>query len=230
LISAPALKADAFREYWAGDYLRSILAVGEVSSTIRRIVHNQAVPVGIREDSEFSTGDWSGIAEMWFDTQADAEAFLSNRAIARAVASHAKSLPKVVHLHCTELPQWGSALERPTLKMFAFFHPSATMTREESQHYWTHDHVRVASALNDPRRYVARYLQNHIVSGYHTADPAYDFAGAPELWFYSEAAAQKLFREMDPERTDALVADEAKFSDRKRTYALITDEQTVYAS
>jgi hypothetical protein len=230
LISAPGLQPDAFREYWAGDYLQSLLAIGEVSSRIRRIVHNHVVPVGIREDSEFSAGDWSGIAETWFDTQADAQAFLSSPAIAGAVASHSKWLPKVVHLHCTELPQWGSVVEKPTLKLFAFFHPSAAMTREQSQHYWTHHHVKVASALNDPKRYVARYLQNHVVSGYHTADPAYDFAGAPELWFYSEAAAQKLFHEMDPERTAALIADEARFSDRKRTYAVITDEQPVYAS
>jgi hypothetical protein len=218
-----------FRDYWADDYLASILNTARMDQKITRVVHNHVVPVGIRDDAEFHTGDWAGVGETWFETAQGANEFLGSRAVAKAIAAHAPFLPEVVHLHCKELPQWDLGLETPSLKLIAFFHSSPIMTREQSQQYWTHEHVRIASALNDPTRYAPRYVQNHTLLDYHTVNPEHDFVGAPELWFHSEAAAQKLFREMDGSRMDELVADEAKFSDRKRTVSLITDEHLVYS-
>jgi hypothetical protein len=102
------------------------------------------------------------------------------------------------------------------------------MTREQSQHYWTHEHVRIGSELNDPTRFAPRYVQNHMLPDFHTAKPEYDFAGAPELWFYSEDAAKRIFLEPSASNMEKLAADEAKFSNRKTTISFITDERMVY--
>jgi hypothetical protein len=227
--TAPSVTPDAFRKYWAQDYLMSLFEVPGVRERISRVVHNHVVPLAIREDPDFREGEWAGFSETWFDSREDAEAFLTNPAVAKAIASHAKVMPSVVHLHCTELPIWDTGLAQASVKMIAFFHPSASMTREQSQHYWTHEHVRIGSALNDPTRYAPRYVQNHMVSGYHTANPEFDYAGAPELWFSSKDAAQRMFREMSSESLEKLAEDEAKFSDRKKTISFITDEQSVYS-
>jgi uncharacterized protein (TIGR02118 family) len=217
---------EAFREYWRNVYLPSILELKDVKGGIAKVAHNHAVPLVIREDAEFPPPAWAGVGEMWFDRREDAESFLNHPALAGAIRSHAGLLTEIVHLHCTELPIWDLGLEKPSVKMIAFFHPSTTMTRAESQDYWTNKHVAVGQALNDPTRFAPRYVQNHVLPEFHTASPEHDFAGAPELWFYSEEAAQRLFRESD--NMDELNADEAKFSDRKSTVALVTDESVVY--
>src|SRR3546814_8023404 len=78
------------------------------------------------------------------------------------------------------------------------------MTREQSQHYWTHEHVRVGTTLNDPTPYAPRYVQNHTLPDFHAEKPEYDFAGAPELWFKSEEAARRMFFERSEEHTSEL--------------------------
>src|SRR3546814_4468396 len=90
-------------------------------------------------------------------------------------------MPEISHLLCSELPTWDHGLERASVKMIAFFLPSATMTREQSQHYWTHEHVRVGTTLNDPTPYAPRYVQNHTLPDFHAEKHEYDFAGAPEI-------------------------------------------------
>jgi hypothetical protein len=216
---------EAFREYWRGPYLSSILALDRVKPGVVKVTHNHAIPLVLRDDHPAST--WAGVGEMWFDRQADAEAFLNHPGLAGVLASHANVLTEVVQLPCTELPTWDLGAENPPIKMIAFFHPSAAMTRAQSQDYWTNKHVAVGMALNKPQRFAPRYVQNHVLPDFHTADPAYDFAGAPELWFYSKEAALQLFGETD--KLEELQADEAKFSDRPSTVALITDELLVYS-
>src|SRR3546814_16850785 len=80
-------------------------------------------------------------------------------------------MPEISHLLCSELPTWDHGLERASVKMIAFFLPSATMTREQSQHYWTHEHVRVGTTLNDPTPYAPRYVQNHTLTDFHHEKP-----------------------------------------------------------
>ncbi|MFA5496250.1 MAG: EthD domain-containing protein, partial [Porticoccaceae bacterium] len=143
-------------------------------------------------------------------------------------ASHSVMIPEVVHLPCWELRAWDNGLEKPTVKLMAFFHPADGMSRRESQYYWTNKHIEVGSKLNDPIRYAPRYVQNHVLPEYHATNPAYDFAGCPELWFYSTEAARKLFSETDPVNQDKLVADEVKFSNRQKTLPFVTDEVLVY--
>ena len=170
---------------------------------------------------------WGGVGEKWFNGREDAEAFLNHPQLAHVLASHADSVVEVVHLHCTELLTWDLGARSAPLKLMAFFHPSASMNRAQSQDYWTNRHVKIGSALNNPQRFCPRYVQNHTLLDYHNARPEYDFAGCPELWFSSRDAAQQLFSETD--KLEELRIDEAKFSDRAATLALMTDEQPVYS-
>src|SRR3546814_19796752 len=97
------------------------------------------------------------------------------------------------------------------------------MTREQSQHYWTHEHVRVGTTLNDPTPYAPRYVQNHTLPDFHAEKPEYDFAGAHDLWFKSEEAARRMF--FEAKNLDLPAADETKFSYRSPQAILVNDDQ-----
>jgi hypothetical protein len=217
--------AKTFREYWRGPFLHSLLELGQAKKSVAKVTHNHTFPLVIRAD--FPVSPWAGFGEMWFDTREEGEAFLGNPGLAGVLASHSAIVSEVVHLHCTELPTWDLGVEHPPIKMMAFFHPSKAMTRAQSQDYWTNKHVAIGTALNNPKRFCPRYVQNHTLPDFHTTKPEYDFAGAPELWFYSQEDALKLFAEVD--KLDDLKVDEARFSDRAATVALITDDQPVYS-
>jgi len=220
----PGTRPDIFRDYWRESYLRSLLALPELRSTMIKVTHNHTFPLVIRDD--FPMSPWAGFSEIWFDRQSDMTAFLNHPAVLALPASHADVLAEVVHYPCTERLTWDLGVESPPIKMMAFFHPARTKTRAESQYYWTYRHVAIATGLNHPTRFAPRYVQNHVLLDHHTAKPEYDFAGAPELWFYSREAALELFGETD--RLLELQADEAQFSDRAATVALMTDDQPVY--
>jgi hypothetical protein len=221
----PGLDAQAFRDYWRGPFLHSLLDLAGVKNNVAKISHNHTFPLVIRDD--FPVSPWAGFSEIWFDSREGGDAFLKHPGLATLLASHGDVVTEMVHLHCTELLTWDLGLESPPLKMMAFFHPSRTMTRAQSQDYWTNKHVAVGMALNRPQRFCPRYVQNHMLLDYHNVRPEYDFAGGPELWFYSKDAALQLFSETD--KLDELQADEAKFSDRAATIALMTDDQPVYS-
>jgi hypothetical protein len=221
----PGVSPEALREYWRGSFLHSILELDHVKKSLVKATHNHTFPLVIRDD--FPVSPWAGFSEMWFDRREDGESFLNHPGLPSLLASHSGVVAEVVHLHCTELPTWDLGIENPPIKMMAFFHPSRTMTRAQSQDYWANKHVPVGLALNNPKRFCPRYVQNHTLPDYHNAKPEYDFAGGPELWFYSKEDALKLFSETD--KLGELQADEAKFSDRAATVALMTDDQPVYS-
>jgi hypothetical protein len=101
----------------------------------------------------------------------DGDSFLDHPGLATVLESHSRVVAELVHLHCTELPTWDLGVENPPVKMMAFFHPSRTMTRAQSQDYWTNKHVAIGMALNNPQRFCPRYVQNHTLPDYHNATP-----------------------------------------------------------
>ncbi|KJS06018.1 MAG: hypothetical protein VR73_11050 [Gammaproteobacteria bacterium BRH_c0] len=216
------------RDYLAKDYTAAVLAIPAAGAAITRIVHNHAVALKIREDAEFPMPDWAAVAETWFDSSEAVQAFLSHTSQQQWHNRHSGMFNTVVHLPCRELEIWNNGVERPSIKMMAFFHPSAAMTREQSQDYWTNRHVDVGARLSDPQRFAPRYVQNHVLADYHTADSRHDFAGCPELWFYSPESAVALFTEPGDENLAKLNEDEAIFSDRSSTVMMVTDEVPVY--
>jgi hypothetical protein len=223
--SRPGISPAALRDYWREPFLHSILELSGVKQGVEKVTHNHTLPLVIRED--FPISQWAGFSEIWFDGRESGDRFLTHPDLASVLASHAAVVTEVVHLHCTELLTWDLGVENPPIKMMAFFHPSKAMTREQSQDYWTNKHVAVGMALNRPQRFCPRYVQNHTLPDYHNADAEYDYAGGPELWFYSKEAALQLFTETD--KLDDLKLDEAKFSDRAATVALMTDDVPVYS-
>ena len=224
----PGIPEPAFRDYWANDYTAAVLALTTLRSSIRRIVHNHGMPLRIREDAELPVPDWAGIAETWLDSDDAARAFMAETGSAAWGARHREVFEDIVHYPCREVEIWNSGVERPSVKMLAFFNPSAAMTREQSQRYWNVEHVAVGGRLMNPRQYAPRYVQNHVWLDHHSADPRLDFAGCPELWFNSPAAAVALFTETGDENREKLAEDEAVFSDRASTLMMVTDEVVVH--
>jgi hypothetical protein len=216
---------ESFRDYWRDSYLPSLLALRGVKSGVVKVTHNHAFPLPIRED--FPPPPWAGVGEIWFDRQSDADSFINHPELPALLAAHAGILAEVVHIPCTELPTWDLGAENLPLKMMAFFRPSKTMTRAQAQDYWTNKHVAVGLALRDSKRYAPKYIQNHVRPEFRAPKPECDFAGAPELWFYSREAALSLFT--DTAKLEEFRLDEAKFSDRATTFAVMTDEQCVFA-
>jgi hypothetical protein len=221
----PGISPQEFRAYWRGPFLHAVLDLKDVKKGVAKVSHNHTFPLVIRAD--FPVSPWAGFSEVWCDSREDGERLLSHPGLPDLLAAHSAVIADVVHLHCTELPTWDLGMESPPVKMMAFFHPSSAMTRAQSQDYWTNKHVAIGMALNKPHRFCPRYVQNHTLLDYHNPKPEFDFAGAPELWFYSKDAALQLFGETD--KLDDLRIDEAKFSDRAATVALMTDDQPVYS-
>jgi hypothetical protein len=223
--TSPNLDAKAFRSYWAEDYLPSILAAPEAAK-IQRVVHNYVIPLNIRDGSGFSVGEWAGVGETWFASRGDADKFLASADVRNAAKNHSGAIVQTIDLLCTELPIWDTGEDVSPVKMIVFFQASANMTRAQSQDYWTNKHVDVGRGLNDPTPYAPRYHQNHTVLDFHTADPAFDFVGAPELWFRSKDAAARMF--VEAKNMDLLAEDEAKFSDRSKNLGFVVEERPLY--
>ena len=224
----PGVDPAAFRDYWANHYTAAVLAIPGLGRGIRRIVHNHAIGLRIRDDAELPMPDWAGIAETWLDSDDAARTFMAETASAAWCARHRAVFEDIVHYPCREVEIWNDGLDRPSVKMLAFFNPSAAMTREQSQRYWNVEHVAVGGRLMNPRQYAPRYVQNHVWPDHHSADPRLDFAGCPELWFHSPESAVALFTEPGPENSARLAEDEAVFSDRASTLMMVTDEVVVH--
>lgn len=224
--TAPAVDPAAFRDYWANAYLNDILVSSTLAPAIRRVVHNHGTNLQIRDEPQFAPADWAGISEIWFDSRSDAEAFQAHPELREINDAHADTLVESTSMLCHEVPIWDDGLERPSLKLIAFFHGAGSMTRQESQRYWNEEHVRIGGALINPGQYAARYVQNHAYLDYHAGTPEYDFTGAPELWFKSADAAQRMFGEST--NIAELAEDEAKFSIPSKTVSFVTDEHEMF--
>src|ERR1700728_2931664 len=122
----PGTSPEAFREYWRGPFLNSILDLEGLTKSVVKITHNHVLPLVIRDD--FPISPWAGFSEMWFDERGDADGFLNHPALPGVLASHSLLVAEVLHLHCTELPTWDVGVDSPPLKMMAFFLPSRNMT------------------------------------------------------------------------------------------------------
>lgn len=226
----PGIDDGQFRRYWREDYLPSVLSLPEAEDAIDRIDFNHSVPLTIREDMQMPVPEWAGVSEIWLDSETAGLALLSALDAPAFQSKHGAVFCQTVSMPCREMELWNDGLETPTVKLMAFFLPAATMTRTESQHYWTHDHVRAGAELTDPRKYAPRYVQNHVLADHHNDNPRLDFAGCPELWFYSRESAVALFTEPGEENMAKLAEDEAVFSDSAKSVALVTDQETVYRS
>src|ERR1700734_609097 len=82
----PGTSPEAFREYWRGPFLNSILDLGDLRKSVVKIVHNHAFPLVIRDD--FPIPPWAGFSEMWFDGRADGDGFLNHPGLPTVLASH----------------------------------------------------------------------------------------------------------------------------------------------
>jgi hypothetical protein len=222
----PGLSGEDFRNYWREHYLADILAIETVWANVERVTHNYVKLNSIREDAEMETPEWAGVGETWFSDRAAATAFLTDLEVGRVAREHSANLLEIVHVHVMEVPMWDRGGNHDAMKAIAFFHPSSAMNREQSQRYWSQEHVKKGADL-DLAGKISKYVQNRTLLDFHAVDAKYDYAGAPEFWFADMGDANDLFA--DAAKVAELIEDEAKFSDRPTSFTLVVDEVAVYS-
>lgn len=223
--TSPDLSADAFPDYWRGRFLADLMEVPVVRDRVVRVIHNHVRPTSIREDEAVAPAEWAGVGETWFTDDEAAAAFLADADVQAVIQSHAANLPLVVNILVREVLMWDRGGEHKALKAMAFFHPNPKMSREEAQRYWNNEHVAEGARLGLGQK-LSKYVQNHVVAGFHTADARYDYAGGPELWFNDIEDANSLFT--DEDKVAELALDEEKFSDRASSAMMVLEEVIVY--
>ena len=223
LVKSSGMTRDEFREYWRDVWLPSLLAVPETGDNLVRIVFNHVLPSNIRPDEEVPSDQWAGFAEMWYYDRPSAERFLASPGVQSAIAAHAEAIPEVVHLHVFEIAGWDRGTGKVALKALNLFIPRDGMSRTEAQRYWSDEHLRETTRLGMSQK-LSKYVQNHSFPDHRTADPRYDFAGGPEMWFESMEEAESIFA--DEALLAELKEDEVKFVDHSLT--LVVEEEDVY--
>src|SRR3546814_18532069 len=109
------------------------------------------------------------------------------------------------------------------IKAFAFFKRKPSITREEAHAYYRGPHAEIGAGVNKNR--TVRYIQNHVMPGFHPVDLRYDYDAGPEIWFKNMDIALDLFN--DQEAMDALAEDEERFVLRTELLHFLTDEEVV---
>ena len=119
---------------------------------------------------------------------------------------------------------WDRAGPQNGPKVFHFFRPPPSMTRDESLRYWNEQHVKVGQGMGTAN-FVARYIQNHCIESSAPIEAQYDFIGAPELWFDSVEDSRGGYKDVSKNAIREM--DEDKFSDRKTNLTLVTNERII---
>lgn len=213
-----------FAERWRNDVLPAMLHLPVIAGRLSRAVHHHVLPTHLREGEGLPASAWAGIGCYHFDSQADAEALLADADYAALVATQPATISEITHLIVDEIWMYDHDPSPMPLKVFAFFKVKPAIGREEGLRYYRTTHAEVGAAVNKGR--IRRYVQNHAVAGFHSAEPAYDYDGGPEIWFSSRAVMEDLYG--DCEGMEILSADEEKFVLRDELIHVLTDEVVLF--
>src|SRR3546814_9961832 len=93
------------------------------------------------------------------------------------------------------LPIYNRDKSHLPIKAFAFFKRKPTITREEAHAYYRGPHAEIGAGVNKNR--TVRYIQNHVMPGFHPVDLRYDYDAGPEIWFKNMDLALDLFNEQE---------------------------------
>src|SRR3546814_17166027 len=93
------------------------------------------------------------------------------------------------------------------IKAFAFFKRKPSITREEAHAYYRGPHAEIGAGVKKNR--TVRYIQNHVMPGFHPVDLRYDYDAGTEIWFKNMDIALDLFT--DQAAMDALAEAEEHF-------------------
>ena len=93
--------------------------------------------------------------------------------------------------------------------------------------YWREVHAPLFAAQLESKKYVRRYIQDHITGDTLPGTTASNFDGIAEIWFDDISEAKAFFESTGYRQK--IVPDEEAFMDRKRCELLYTHEYNVMA-
>lgn len=222
--SAPGISSEKFAQHWRDVYLTEFTALHCVGNRLVKAVHNHVLPNDIREAEGIPGHSWGGIGCYYFDARGSTDALLGDASFAALLRAHSGIIARTSNLVVDEIPIYDRDPSHLPVKMFAFFKRRPRMSRSEALHYYRTTHADVGANIN--RNRISRYIQNHVVDGYHNPDNACDYDGGPETWFKTLEIAMSLFN--DREAMETIAKDEENFVIRDELLHFLTDEKVVF--
>jgi len=113
------------------------------------------------------------------------------------------------------------------LKLSILMVRRSDLTYEQFIEHWREVHGPLFASQQESKRYVRRYIQDHVTGNSLPGTTVSQFDGVAEIWF-DDIAGAKAFFGSDGYRQN-VIPDEQAFMDRKRCELLYTHEHSVMA-
>jgi EthD domain len=222
--SGAGISSEKFARHWRDVYLAEFTALRCVGIRLLKAVHNHVLPTDIRGGEGLPGHAWAGISCYYFDDRSSVDALLGDPSLEALLRAHSGIIARTSNLVVDEILIFDRDPSLLPVKMFAFFKRRPQMSRLEALRYYRTIHADVGASINRDR--ISRYVQNHVVEGYHNADSACDYDGGPETWFKTLEIATNLFN--DREAMETIGKDEENFVIRDELLHFLTDEKVIF--
>lgn len=173
----PRLTPEAFQAHWRERHAPLWTRLPR----LRRYVQSAALLQGYRKGELL----FDGIAEAWFDSEADFEASRTDPARAAIAADEAEFLDRTrtvvmpVEVHVIK----DGPIPENAVKNIEFVNRRPGMALEPFRKYWRETHGPLASTIP----VLQRYEQNHLRASVYETDPDPPYDGLAITWFRSTA-------------------------------------------
>lgn len=232
----PGMSLEEFQRYWRENHGPLVASHSTHMGIIKYIqLHTMVSPIHeVMRESRGLMEPYDGVAELWFDNQAETQAEAVSPQREEATLELLEDEKKFIDFShstmwmATDVPQINPtpenivALERSTIvKLFYVFRRLPSLSREETHLYWRMNHGPLIRRNASPTG-ILRYIQVHALDDELSAESRelrggmeepYD--GHAELWYDSSLMGTE--NEQRQKATDLFLEDERNFIDFSRS-------------
>ena len=182
---APGMSPADFHEYWRAEHAGHIAGTPELRRHVRRYELNHRLDEDYAREphsAEMTSGDFDGVAVLWFDSVAAMDAFNAEPGFAewRAQDGPKFRAPQVASV----LTDYASVIvdtprrDEGQAKLVCILRRNAALDLETFHSHWLQNHGGLFQDIPELRDPLWGYHQNHGIGG---PDAGYD--GVTEQWF-----------------------------------------------
>jgi hypothetical protein len=185
-----------FFDHWLREHGALIARTPELRRHVRRYEQNHRLVADYtreRHALERADGGFDGVAAMWFDSEADYRAFVSEPVFRERVHADQErflergALAWILAREPDVILAEPGGRARAGARLLCLFARHPSLSREQFHRHWLEHHGGLFQDTPELRRYVLAYEQNHRLESDYPRDlpgqPAYD--GVTEQWFES---------------------------------------------
>lgn len=225
---APGLSPEDFHAYWRDEHARRLHDRPELLRLVRRFELNHRIPEDYAREQtagEVVSGDFDGVAVMWFDSREHLDALLvaARRFEDDAPAFRAPETASVITDDATVIvddPRRADA--RLKLSCILRHHPDYAGRFDAFHDHWRAHHGGLFQNIPELREPLYGYDQNH---GIAAAGLDADFDGVTEQWF---ADLPRWVESLTvPAHAEVVEPDVASFLDLTRMHFVLSGPPTV---